>query len=56
MNNELLQSVIDIVFKGTLLYLSPVLFFLIVILFADRLIDLFYNALGDEGSRKSRRT
>lgn len=50
MDDNLLQSVIDIVFKGNLLYLSPVLFLLMVILFADRLIELIYKALGSTSS------
>lgn len=50
MDDNLLQSVIDIVFKGNLLYLSPVLFLLMIILFADRLIELIYKALGGNSS------
>lgn len=53
MNTELLQGVIDIVFKGNMLYLSPVLFLLMVILFADKLIEFIYNALGNENRRRS---
>lgn len=56
MNMELLQGMIDIVFKGNLVYLSPILFLLMVILFADKLIDLIYNAMGrDSGGRRSSR-
>jgi hypothetical protein len=54
MNNDLLQAMIDIVFKGNLLYLSPVLFLLMVILFSDRLIELIYNSLGRDSGRRNR--
>lgn len=54
MNNDLLQGMIDIVFKGNLLYLSPVLFLLMAILFSDRLIDLIYNALGRDSGRRNK--
>lgn len=46
MDMELLQATIDIVFKGNMLYLSPFLFILMIILFSDRLIDLVYSAIG----------
>lgn len=48
MDDNLLQSVIDIVFKGNMLYLSPALFLLLVILFADRLIGLIYTAISSQ--------
>lgn len=54
MNMELLQGVIDIVFKGNLLYLSPFIFLLMVILFADNLIALIFNATSGGGSRRGR--
>lgn len=55
MNMELLQGMIDVVFKGNLVLLSPVLFFLMAVLFADRLVDLIYRAFGrDSGGRRSR--
>jgi len=47
----ILQSVIDLIFKGNLVYLSPLLFLFMVALFADRLIDLIYYALS-EGRRR----
>lgn len=53
MSGELLQSVIDIVFKGTLLYLSPVLFLLMVVLFADKVILLVYNTIDTEKRRRT---
>lgn len=54
MNAELLQGMIDIVFKGNLVYLSPFLFLLMVILFSDRLIELIYNAMREKPTRRSR--
>lgn len=54
MNTDLLQSVVDIVFQGNLLFLSPILFLLMTILFSDRLIDLIYNALGRNSGRRNR--
>lgn len=45
MDNDLLQSIIDIVFRGNLLYLAPFLFLMMIILFTDRFIDLIYNAM-----------
>lgn len=50
----LLQALIDVVFKGNLLYLSPILFFLMVILFADRLVDLLFNAIDSGTNRRNR--
>ncbi|MCK6259396.1 hypothetical protein LCY76_22755 [Fictibacillus sp. KIGAM418] len=56
MNTDLLQGMIDIVFKGNLFYLSPFIFVLMVILFADRLIELIYNAIGSgEGNGRRNR-
>lgn len=54
MNAELLQGMIDIVFKGNLPYLAPVIFLLMVIMFSDRLIDLIYNAMGRDSGRRTR--
>lgn len=54
MNLDLLQGMIDIVFKGNLVYLSPFLFLLMVILFSDRLIELIYNAVSSYGSNGRR--
>ena len=56
MNAELLQGMIDIVFKGNLVYLAPFLFSLMAILFSDRLIELIYNAAaGSSGSGRRNR-
>jgi hypothetical protein len=54
MNTDLLQGMVDIVFKGNLLYLSPILFLLMVILFSDRLIDLIYKAIDRDSGRRNR--
>jgi hypothetical protein len=54
MNAELLQGMIDIVFKGNLPYLAPIIFLLMAILFSDRLIDLIYNAIGRDTGRRNR--
>lgn len=53
MDTNLVQSMIDIVFKGNLLYLSPILFLLMVILFADRLIELVTSMF--DGEKTGRR-
>lgn len=51
MDGELLQSMIDVVFKGNMLYLTPFLFLMMVILFADRLIELVFNAMENKRNR-----
>ena len=40
MSIELMQGIIEIVFKGNLLYLSPIIFILMVVIFSDHLIEL----------------
>ncbi|MEF7566332.1 hypothetical protein V4V35_25415 [Bacillus infantis] len=54
MDENLLQGMIDIVFKGNLLLLSPFLFLLMTILFSDRLIELIHNAFESRGGRRNR--
>lgn len=54
MNSDFVQEVIDIVFKGNMIFLSPILFILMAILFSDRLIDLIYYALDRKSARRSR--
>lgn len=54
MNTELLQGMIDIVFKGNMILLAPFLFLLMLILFADRLIELIYNSIGATNGRRNR--
>ncbi|WP_445486479.1 hypothetical protein [Niallia sp. 03133] len=52
MSNELLQGMIDIVFKGNLLYLSPILFILMVVLFSERIISLISHAITPNERRR----
>ncbi|MBZ9534493.1 hypothetical protein KGR20_09515 [Cytobacillus oceanisediminis] len=53
MSIELMQGIIEIVFKGNLLYLSPILFILMVVIFSDHLIELINRALTtNEGRRR----
>lgn len=53
MNTELLQNIIDIVFKGNLLYLSPILFLTMVVIFSEQIIDLIHRAFeGKPGRRR----
>ncbi|WP_176466661.1 hypothetical protein [Terribacillus saccharophilus] len=55
MDMDLIQAMLDIVFKGNLLYLTPVLFVVMVVLFAERLIELVVMALGSSsGGRRNR--
>ena len=54
MNTDLLQGIIDIVFKGNMLFLSPILFLLMIILFSDRLIELIVRAVGGSTGRRGR--
>lgn len=54
MDSDLLQGVIDIVFKGNMLFLSPILFLLMVILFADRLIELIVKSVNGSTGRRGR--
>ena len=53
MNTGLLQGMVDIVFKGNLLYLSPMLFLLMVILFADKLIALVVSSISLKSGRRN---
>lgn len=55
MNLELLQAMIDIVFKGNLLYLSPILFVMMAALFGEKLVDLISMSInGSTNDRRSR--
>jgi hypothetical protein len=54
MNSELLQGMIDIVFKGNLLFLTPFIFLLMVTLFTDRLVEFISTSIG--GAAKGRRS
>lgn len=52
MNTELIQIVINLIFSKYIGFLIPFLFLLMVLLFADRLIDTFYSALSVYKNRK----
>lgn len=52
MSSELLQGIIEIVFKGNLLYLSPILFILMIVLFSDYIVDLLHTALNTKSERR----
>ena len=54
MDKELLQAILDIVFKGNLLYLSPVLLLLMAVTFSDRIIQLIYDSIGEKSHRRNR--
>jgi len=45
MNLDLLQAIIEVVFKSNMLYLTPFLFLMMVVLFSDRIIDLLFTAI-----------
>lgn len=47
MKGDLLQATLDVIFGGMLLYLSPILFMLCVLLFGEKLIDLIMDTLSD---------
>lgn len=53
MNVELFQAMLDIVFKGHLLYLAPILFIIMASLFADRIIEVTTTAMAGS-QRRSR--
>lgn len=55
MEGNLLQAMIEIVFKGNLIYLSPLLFLLMVVTFSDSLIKLIVSAFESGGSRRRTR-
>jgi drug/metabolite transporter (DMT)-like permease len=51
MQGDLLQAILDVIFGGMLLYLSPILFMLGVLLFGEKLIDLIIDTLSDKRKR-----
>ena len=55
MDSEFIQTIIEIVFKGNILFLSPLLIFLMCIIFSEQIIDLLHTAInGTAGGRRSR--
>lgn len=55
MNIEFVQAIIEIVFKGHMLYLAPFIFLLMVLLFTEQLIGLIRSSFGGNGGRRSSR-
>ncbi|WP_313799084.1 hypothetical protein [Cytobacillus sp.] len=45
MNGGLTQEVLNIIFSKYMVYLSPMIFVLMVALFSERIIDLIYQAI-----------
>lgn len=45
MNFDILQAVLEIVFQRYMVYLTPVLFLFVVIMFGERLINFLYNVI-----------
>ncbi|MBB5324910.1 hypothetical protein HNQ34_002008 [Anoxybacillus tepidamans] len=45
MNFDILQAVLEIVFQRYMVYLTPVLFLFVVIMFGERLISFLYNVI-----------
>ncbi|MGG0718388.1 hypothetical protein ABE096_12460 [Robertmurraya massiliosenegalensis] len=55
MNTEFIQTIIEIVFKGNMLFLSPFLLLLMGIVFSEELIGLIHSAFdGSPGGRRRR--
>lgn len=56
MNSGFIQAVIEIVFKGNILFLSPFLFLLMVVTFGEDLISLIHTAFkgNSVGGRRGR--
>lgn len=47
----LLQGMLEIVFKGNMIYLAPFLLLLMALLFGDRLIDVIFDSLSARRGR-----
>lgn len=45
MNGELITVALDIIFSKYMVYLAPMIFMFMVLLFSDRLIELIQNAV-----------
>jgi len=45
MNSDLLQAILDIVFRANMIYLAPILFLLMTVLFTDRVVDIIFNSV-----------
>lgn len=51
MNTEIIEAILEVVFQRYFVYLTPVLFLLMVVLFADRIVDLIYNSIATKSRR-----
>ncbi|GIN62757.1 hypothetical protein J27TS8_27500 [Robertmurraya siralis] len=47
MSSELIQEVLNIIFSKHMIYLAPMIFLFMAILFTDRIIEIIQNALAD---------
>lgn len=45
MNQELMQGILQVVFKGHLLYIAPFLFLMMGLLFANNLVNLIKDSI-----------
>ncbi|MGG5253528.1 hypothetical protein ACQYAD_08535 [Neobacillus sp. SM06] len=48
MNSEMVQAVLDIIFSKFMLYLAPMVFMLMAVLFSDRVIEIVYKAITEK--------
>lgn len=46
-SQEIIQTILDIVFTDFMIYLSPVLFVFMVVLFGDRIVDFLYGIFSE---------
>lgn len=53
MDANLAQNMLNVVFKGSLLYLSPILFLFTATLMADRFIELIKNSITLKSNRRN---
>jgi len=51
---DLIQAILEIVFKGNMLYLAPILLILFATIFAERLIELISTAFEGRTERRFR--
>lgn len=54
MDMELLQSIIQIVFGGNLLYLSPLLVIMMSLIYGEKIIELIRYAIKPGNGRRAR--
>lgn len=46
--SQIINAVLEIVFSRYMLYLAPLLFLLMVVVFVDRFVDLLYEAISNK--------